>query len=150
MFKFCRIGTTNIVCYDNGLILRFNKQHKKWTVCKGTFIKSKYLNMEIDRKQYYCHRIVAYAFGILALDSSLQIDHIDRNRINNSISNFRVVTQQQNNFNQGSKGYSWHGRLNKWQSRISLNRKSIHLGYFDTEEEASKAYQGAKLIYHSI
>jgi hypothetical protein len=102
MFKFCRIGTTNIVCYDNGLILRFNKQQKKWTVCKGTFIKSKYLNMEIDRKQYYCHRIVAYAFGILALDSSLQIDHIDRNRINNSISNFRPATQQQNNFNRGA------------------------------------------------
>ena len=35
-------------------------------------------------------------------------------------------------------------------SKISLNRKTIHLGYFDNEQDARKAYLNAKLIYHVI
>ena len=78
------------------------------------------------------------------------IDHIDRDKTNNSISNFRVVTKQQNTFNTGAKGYYWHTQRNKWWAKIMLDGKAIYLGLFDTEEEASQAYQDAKLIYHSI
>ena len=148
MFKFCRIRTTNIVCYDNGLILRFNKCSKKWTVCKETIDTSKYLRVRIDGKNYLWHRVVAHVFGILDIHSPLFKDHIDRFRTNNSISNFKVVTRQQNQFNRGAKGYWWNG--NKWQASIRLNGKLIYLGIFDTEEEAHQAYLEAKKIYHKI
>lgn len=148
MFKFCRIGKTNLVCYDNGLILRFHKQTKKWQVCEGYLTKNGYLRMEINGKKYFCHRVLGHIFGILDLHSPLKIDHIDRNRTNNSISNFRPATIQQNMFNKGAKGYYWN--KNKWEAQIKLNGEHIHLGRFNTEEEASQAYQNAKLIYHII
>jgi hypothetical protein len=89
-------------------------------------------------------------FDILDLHSHLQIDHIDRIRNHNHISNFRVGTQQQNMFNRGAKGYYWNKQKRKWQARIVLDGILIHLGVFDTEAEASQAYQDAKLIYHII
>ena len=47
------------------------------------------------------------------------------------------------------KGYSFYKAIKKYQARIIIGRKQIHLGLFDTPEEASQAYQQAKLIYHA-
>ena len=38
------------------------------------------------------------------------------------------------------KGISWHKLSNKWQAYIRINRKKIHLGVFDNEITAAKAY----------
>jgi hypothetical protein len=39
------------------------------------------------------------------------------------------------------KGVSWNKKMNKWRSGIKINKKSIHLGYFENEIDASNAYQ---------
>ena len=140
MFKFCKIERTNLVCYPTGLILRFDKRSKKWKICKGTKHTDGYLMMRIDRKWYLMHRVLAHAFKILDLHSELKIDHKDRDRSNNNISNFRPGTSQENSFNTDAKGYSWHKGNKKWRARICLDGKSIHLGYFVKEEDARNAY----------
>jgi hypothetical protein len=104
--------------------------------------------MKIDRKKYSIHRIFAHVFGILDLHSELQIDHIDRNPLNNCIFNLRAVTNQQNQFNKDAKGYCWNKNNSKWQSYIYLNHAPIHLGFFEKEEDARQAYLDAKKIYH--
>lgn len=76
------------------------------------------------------------------------LDHINRNRSDNRLSNLRVVTPQQNAFNTSSKGYFLQD--GKWRSQITINRKKIHLGYFNTEDEARQAYLIAKEKYHII
>ena len=139
------IGNTKLICFDNGLILRFNRRSKKWTVCVGTKNHDGYLTMGIDCKAYMCHRVVGHAFGILGIDSPLEIDHINTIRNDNRICNLRPATRQENNFNKIAKGYTWCNRSKKWLSQICLNRKKIHLGYFDTKEAS---YQTAKLKYH--
>lgn len=77
-----------------------------------------------------------------------EIDHINRDRGDNRISNLREVNRSQNQQNIEYKGYSLN-RL-KWQSQIMINGKSKYLGIFNTEQEASKAYLDAKKIYHNI
>ena len=50
----------------------------------------------------------------------------------------------------GAKGYYYHKSRNMHVAQIKfLGQKRIYLGSFKTEEEAAKAYQDAKLIYHS-
>jgi hypothetical protein len=132
----------------------------KYKPRKGEYYEMKYfinnkgykilkLNHEGKRKPYFIHRIIAYAYLGLDINNPIQvIDHIDRNILNNCVSNLRIVSQQENCFNTNAKGY--HKRGNKYHAQIKINEKRIHLGMFDTEAEASNAYQQAKLIHHVI
>jgi hypothetical protein len=79
-----------------------------------------------------------------------QVDHINRVKHDNRLFNLRSVTDQQNKFNTKAKGYSIHKPTGKQAARIQVNRKKIHLGYHDTEEQAAAAYQAAKQKYHQI
>jgi len=149
MFRFCRIGNTNLICYRNGTILRQHESSKKWHVC-GTKVKNGYIQIKILKRNFLCHRIIAHAFGIFDLDSKLDIDHRDRNPSNNCIFNLRAVTHQKNSFNTDAKGYYWNKKDKRWKARIKLNRKHIWLGRFEKEEDARNAYLEAKKIYHII
>lgn len=80
-----------------------------------------------------------------------QIDHINGVRSDNRIVNLRDVTHKENHKNcrpwQSKKSkllpgvFANHG---KFSSRIRVNRKTYHLGTFNSEEEAHQAYQNAK------
>jgi hypothetical protein len=99
------------------------------------------------------HNLLAHQFAWYWVNKECveQIDHINRIRDDNRICNLRSVTHQQNQMNRTTtKGYTWDKRVNKWLARIKLNYKSIHLGYFKTEEDARDAYITAKDKYHII
>lgn len=74
----------------------------------------------------------------------LQVDHIDKNKLNNTKANLRIATNSINQHNakakstslSGVRGVSWEPSRNKWRSRVVLDGKYIHLGRFDTLEEA--------------
>ena len=86
--------------------------------------------------------------------SQLVIDHIDRNPENIAINNLREVTYAQNSQNRktfssnklGIPGVSKRG--SRFVSRIIANGELVYLGSFSTSEEASAAYEEAKLKYH--
>ncbi len=105
------------------------------------------LSKDGKRKSRNVHRLVAQAF-LPDFCEDLQVDHIDRDRTNNNLSNLRMVTRQQNAFNQGAKGYYWHKVNQKWLTQICKDGKLHHLGYFLKEEDAHQAYLDAKEIYH--
>ena len=78
------------------------------------------------------------------------LDHINRNKLDNRICNLRIVSIQENNFNTNSNGVSFRENRKKWISRITKDKKTIHLGSFNNEEEAREAYLEAKQKYHII
>jgi hypothetical protein len=80
----------------------------------------------------------------------VELDHKNRVRNDNRISNLRISTKVQQNQNTNAKGYNWHEGTNKWRARIYYDKKQIHLGLFNTEEEARNAYLEAKKKYHII
>ena len=97
------------------------------------------------------HRLVAHCFQNLKLENFKdKVDHIDRNPLNNSNDNLRIVTNQQNTFNTASRGTTYKACLNKWEDQICVNGNKIYLGVFPTEAEAHRAYLDAKLIHHVI
>ena len=124
----------------------------------GSLHHTGYIVIQINKKLYLAHRLAwLYMTGNFPVNT---IDHIDGINIPNfnKWSNLRDITHQKNNFNKGInknntsgyKGVSWNKRNNKWQVEIGVNGKSIYLGYFVDIEEASDAYEKAKLKYHNI
>ena len=94
------------------------------------------------------HRLLAQAY-LSDYSEDLDVDHIDRCRSNNSISNLRMVTRSENHQNRsGVKGYCFDKAIGKWKSLIYFNKKLKHIGYYDTEQEAHQAYLDAKKIHH--
>jgi hypothetical protein len=76
------------------------------------------------------------------------IDHIDGNPLNNTKRNLRIVTNQQNCFNQkltsknksGYKGVYLKKGTEKWAATVRVNGKQTHLGYFDSKHDAARMY----------
>ena len=87
-----------------------------------------------------------------------EIDHINGNPDDNRIANLRDVTQRTNTENiQRAKKSNKSTRLlgayphasGRFTAKIMVNRKGIHLGQFDTAQEAHQAYLNAKRELHS-
>ena len=55
-----------------------------------------YGEITICDKHYMVHRLIANAFWGFDLESSLEINHIDGNKLNNSLSNLEVVSHTEN------------------------------------------------------
>jgi hypothetical protein len=149
--------TPEIRCYRDGRVERLNKggNHcgKKgfWKFVDNIDNTNGYNRIRINGKMTLRHRIIGCCFLDLDIDNKEeQIDHEDRDKLNNAVDNLRIVTQQENCFNTRARGYSWHKSTCKWRAQIRINNKLKNLGYFDDEESAHKSYQDAKLIYHII
>lgn len=94
-------------------------------------------------------------FHRLIMDApmGLDVDHINRNTLDNRKSNLRIATRTQNLHNtdapkhnkSGHKGVCWYPPYNKWRAYISLNRKMQTLGYFATIEDACRARKSAEV-----
>ena len=155
--RFITLNGVKLLVYQNGMVLRFHKGTtnkyivKGWNLAHCHIDDGGYKRLNLAKKSYKVHRIIACAFLGYDLQNDIRvIDHIDRNKLNNSISNLRIVTRQQNNFNTNSKGVRYDKRYNNYQSRICVDGKSFHLGIFQTEDEARQAYLIAKQKYHII
>jgi hypothetical protein len=102
------------------------------------------------------HRLLYKTF-VQDIDSSVFIDHIDGNPLNNSLSNLRACQHRQNMYNSKArsghsskyKGVSWCACTKKWRAQLKREeeRKS-HIGRFKTEEEAAQAYNEVAEIAH--
>lgn len=103
--------------------------------------------MKIDGVSYQHSRVAwLHFYGVHA---TKQIDHIDGNRLNNSISNLRLADQSENMLNivrkrgdaglpQGVAKIRYNG---KFFARATHNGKSHYIGTFPTKEEAHIAYK---------
>jgi len=129
----------------------------KWRVKKATWlsvgdqagnqnVKIGYLQIRIDGKLYYGHRL---AFLYMAGTMPRYVDHINCNKADNRWANLREATQSQNIANSGMfahnksglKGVYWDKIRGEWGSKIKVMQKNIHLGFFgDCKAAAHLAY----------
>ena len=115
-----------------------------------------YIYLEVDGKPYMAHRLAwFYMTGIMP---GKQIDHINRNKIDNRFENLREATHGQNRANsknnnpnglKGVRRLPWMKDGTKcWQAKITHEKKQIYLGCFHTKEEAHQAYCKAAKKLH--
>ena len=153
--RLITLNGVKLLVYRNGMILRYsdksigNRLKKGWSEVKGWIDIKGYKLFKMYNKSYRVHRIIAHTFlGFDLNDEIKQIDHIDRNKLNNSLNNLRIVSHQENMFNKNVKGYT--KSKNKYRAYINLNHQRLNIGYFNTKEEAHQAYLKEKEKYHII
>lgn len=123
-----------------------------WFVQKGRCTQYAARKMTLSYNKYctvYMHRLI---LG-LPIGDKRQVDHINHNGLDNRRQNIRIATSQENHFNRRTlaistsqyKGVSWNRNLKKWKSRITINGKETHIGYFDKEIDAAIAYDKVAL-----
>lgn len=134
---------------ENGVpySIRYSKK-LKGSVNSGGYLQL-YTYNDAKPKAYLVHRLVWNAF-VGEIPAGFELDHIDRDRTNNSLSNLRLVTRQQNRFNSAAKGCTYNKISKSWMAYIITGAIRKHLGYFKTEAEAHTAYLAAKEVYHVI
>lgn len=90
---------------------------------------------------------------ILKPKRGLEVDHKDRNGLNNQRCNLRPCTRAQNMWNTGPvtgkyKGVSYQKNIGKWNARISYYGLRWRIGFYETEELAAEAVDCAAVVLH--
>ena len=103
-----------------------------------------------NRKLIRMHR------EIMNAPKHIQVDHRNGDGLFNCKKNLRLCTNQENQFNRNRanknnmldiKGVAWIEKKKKFRSRIQINGKTIHLGYFNVMGDADSAYRIAEEKY---
>ena len=137
------------------------RNSKTGRVLKNQTRKDGYVGVLLSKdgksKNLLTHRLVALAFIENPLEKP-DVDHIDRNRANNSIDNLRWSTTSENLMNSTKraftssiyKGVYFHGQSGRWRAQIRINGIATHLGNFRTEKEAAGAYNSFAALHFGV
>lgn len=110
----------------------------------------------IAGKSYYTYRII---WKMQTNEEPPEIDHRDLDNDNNTWDNLRAATHTENMHNKriqrnssvGAKGVSvvyTKSGVARYRAGITVDNRGMHLGTFDTMEQAMAAYQSASQKYH--
>ena len=133
-----------------------------WAYSRGGITKGKvvghpnktgYWQVMLDRKSYQAHRLIWK--WMTGEDPPAFIDHINHDRHDNRWVNLRLATPAQNNQNvrgwgKYKKGVRKSTCGTTFDATIRVDGRSIHLGCFNTEDEAHQAYCDAADRVHGL
>lgn len=123
----------------------------------GSYNKVGYCYINILGGLHLAHRLAwLYMHGEWPNGS---VDHINGNPSDNRICNLRVASHAENmqNLSRAKRGSASgvlgvhkksRNAVKPWSASITINRKKIHIGCFDTVEKAHAAYVQAKRKLH--
>jgi hypothetical protein len=133
----------------------YRLSHYKWHL-KGCKANKFYAVMDV-KIGHGRTRVVSLHREIMNEPKGFLVDHKNNNSLDNRIDNLRPATRSQNRQNSPKRkknassqflGVSFHKEEKKYRARISIKGKRIHLGRFDNEIDAGKAYDVAARKYY--
>lgn len=120
--------------------------------CKITRHGKTYLQVGVDYRMYFAHRVI---FTLVTGSMPDEVDHEDGNGENNAWSNLRPVDRLENRKNcrryavntSGVTGVYWVKRYRTWESYIYLNGKKVRLGTFKDKQDAISRRKAAEVEF---
>jgi len=93
---------------------------------------------------------------LLMATASQEVDHKNRNKLDNRRFNLRFADRtgacqnrgRQKNNTSGFKGVSFHVKTGRWQAQITILKKKTYLGIFLSKEDAYRAFCKAAKLHH--
>lgn len=137
MLLYLSKGHVTVVDDDTSLSI-LNRKY-----CAGVRSMKPYALTNINGKTVYLHRLITNA------PKGTVVDHINGDTLDNRKENLRVCSTKENIRNQTLhkdkwqkyRGVDYVKSRSKYRARICLDRKEIHLGLFETAEEAAEVYK---------
>jgi hypothetical protein len=123
--------------------LKYNRE----TILKPSKTKNGYNIVKIGnpQKNRYIHLLVVKAFlnHDANKDRTIVCDHKDNNKDNNNLENLQIITNRENTIKDrhnktGYKGVRKSSK-NRWEARVTIDKKRIKIGHFNSPEEAHNA-----------
>ena len=142
----CRRATGNIIetLIDTVDIPRADAFQRAWNANWYPTVHNYRISGHITRNK----RVLLYRW-LLDPPAHLQVDHINRNTLDNRRLNLRLVTNAENHQNltsatstnrtSGVRGVVWSKMYQAWVVSYKLNQKYHHVGRYDDLDEAIKA-----------
>lgn len=128
--------------------LKFNKEKILKPGVNSTGYYNVLLYKDSIAKSVKVHQLVAIAFlNHNPCGYKIVVDHLNNNPLDNKLENLQMITARENtskdkkNKTSKYKGVSWYESTQKWEVKIRIKSKKLHLGYFNCELAAHQAYQ---------
>lgn len=146
--KEIRLPHDKYAIVDDGDFDNLNKH--KWHInTKGYAIRHGKSDDGLDRG-VRMHR------EIMCAPEDMQVDHINRNKLDNRKSNLRLCNNSQNHMNKdkrvdnssGYPGVSWSKISNKWHVYLNIDGVRKNLGFYSDIKEAIKVRKEAEKIHY--
>lgn len=128
------VACTSII--DTEDVAKVKRFSNHWHLGK----KTGYIRCTKDDRIVELHRVIMNTYNIKKSDTNFEVDHINRNKLDNRKENLRLVTHSENMKNrdmspqQRFKGYI--KRYNRFYVQVCLNNKCYYGGSFEDEQLA--------------
>jgi hypothetical protein len=114
-------------------------------ILKGWVDSHGYRLIDLDGQKLLLARLVAMAF-LPNPEDLPEVDHIDRNPLNNNVENIRWASRSMNCLNRRTwgkccyRGVTWNKQCRKYMAQIRYHGRLTYLGLYDTPEEAASVF----------
>lgn len=140
-----KVRMLGLLVRDHSELLIDKEDLKKFYIYPA-YVCGGYLYIKYNESKY-----VSFSRLLMEFPAGLEVDHINKNKLDNRKENLRSCKRSENLRNigvrsdskSGYKGVYWDSSLKLWRAAISIEGRRYKLGTFSSPEQAALRYNKA-------